>query len=87
MGRYPEESPSPLRRLEAAAWWVEFDSGGLRSEEQKGAWREWSCRPENQRAYEELARIPRLLCALARPPDVTVEELQGVDTEAHKRME
>jgi ferric-dicitrate binding protein FerR (iron transport regulator) len=64
MGKNSDRSPS--KEHEAAEWWVEFDSGQGFTQAQRKAWLDWSSRPENQRAYEEVAQTIVLLCTLRR---------------------
>lgn len=76
MGKNSDESLGKARRLQAAAWWVEFDCGHSFTRARRQAWLKWFSRPENQRAYWEIAQVPMWLLALDRPAEATAEELR-----------
>jgi len=75
MGKNSNESPDKSRRLQAAAWWVELDCGPF-TRARREAWLAWFSRPENQRAYQEVAQVRMWLRVLERPPEADTEELR-----------
>jgi len=84
MGKDSDAAAGKERRLEAAEWWVEFDSGGVLSEAQREAWLEWCGQPENRRAYDELAQVSIMLCALGRGQASKAEDLLAFGVKANE---